>query len=73
MNKETNYITLTIKEEVKNPDYTDEVAEWNKNKGYGHSHNNDSIPIKFHERNTMDVRITKEQFEAIRKAVLEKF
>ncbi len=63
-------ITLEVKKFEKNENFEKEMKEYQS--GYWYS-NRWNMPEKSKEVNALSVAITEEQFEAIRKAVLEVF
>lgn len=67
-------IRLTVKKIEKNPAYEEKMAEY-KEASTNRYWNRDvpDYPQFFIERDTLQVEINEEQYEAIRKAVLEQF
>lgn len=63
-------IILNITKFEKNENFEEEMEQYKQ--GFWYSRNRD-IPERQKEVNTLLVKITEEQFEAIRKAVLEVF
>ena len=67
-------IKLQITKYESNEKYESELADYKERSRYGNCRvDNNDYPQKEISRNAMEVLITEEQFEAIRKAVLEKF
>ena len=67
-------IKLNIKRFVNNDQYEAEMADYKDRSRYGNTRiNNDDYPRKEIEQNILEVFITEEQFEKIRKSALEVF
>lgn len=67
-------IKLKITRHTENPDYEQEQKEYKDAQKYSRSFNGEGrIPQKLIEQKTLEVMITSEQFEAIRKEVLKNF
>ena len=67
-------IKLNIKRFVNNDQYEAEMADYKDRSRYVNTRiNNDDYPRKEIEQNILEVFITEEQFEAIRKSALEVF
>jgi len=64
---------LKITRREKNPDYYKELEEQDKWRKSPYAHGQEPIAVLWLERDALITAISEEQFEAIRKAVLEKF
>ena len=67
-------IILKITKTEPNPKFDQEYEEYRKNRnGYQFDNGNGAVPRKEFPVGILEVEITDQQFEAIRKAVIEKF
>lgn len=67
-----NYI-LNITRREETPDFAEKMVEYKDARNNSYMMDKPYQPERFQEVNALTVEVTEEQFEAIRKAVLEKF